>query len=115
MELGEPWWIIPGELSVFTGYLSNNRFYPPPPKGKEVRAAHSEAGPSTPAPAAAPAQAWPLLCLLCVCSDPGPQAPQPPPPAPRPAGLEQTLTSRTRPQPAARVFTAPRRSSSTGS
>lgn len=35
-ELGQPWWIIPGELSVFTGYLSNNRFYPPPPKGKEV-------------------------------------------------------------------------------
>uniref|UniRef100_A0A2K5KUP1 Selenoprotein N n=1 Tax=Cercocebus atys TaxID=9531 RepID=A0A2K5KUP1_CERAT len=35
-ELGEPWWIIPSELSVFTGYLSNNRFYPPPPKGKEV-------------------------------------------------------------------------------
>ncbi|ELW47635.1 Selenoprotein N [Tupaia chinensis] len=34
--LGEPWWIIPSELSVFTGYLSNNRFYPPPPKGKEV-------------------------------------------------------------------------------
>lgn len=39
VELGEPWWIIPSELSVFTGYLSNNRFYPPPPKGKEVRAA----------------------------------------------------------------------------
>lgn len=38
-ELGEPWWIIPSELSVFTGYLSNNRFYPPPPKGKEVRTA----------------------------------------------------------------------------
>uniref|UniRef100_A0A804HLD6 Selenoprotein N n=1 Tax=Homo sapiens TaxID=9606 RepID=A0A804HLD6_HUMAN len=35
-ELGEPWWIIPSELSMFTGYLSNNRFYPPPPKGKEV-------------------------------------------------------------------------------
>ncbi|CAO2589483.1 Selenoprotein N [Lemmus lemmus] len=35
-ELGQPWWIIPGELSVFTGYLSNNRFYPPPPKDKEV-------------------------------------------------------------------------------
>uniref|UniRef100_A0A8C0X8T6 EF-hand domain-containing protein n=1 Tax=Castor canadensis TaxID=51338 RepID=A0A8C0X8T6_CASCN len=35
-DLGEPWWIIPSELSVFTGYLSNNRFYPPPPKGKEV-------------------------------------------------------------------------------
>uniref|UniRef100_A0A8C0NH94 Selenoprotein N n=1 Tax=Canis lupus familiaris TaxID=9615 RepID=A0A8C0NH94_CANLF len=36
VALGEPWWIIPSELSVFTGYLSNNRFYPPPPKGKEV-------------------------------------------------------------------------------
>uniref|UniRef100_A0A2R8MRR0 Selenoprotein N n=1 Tax=Callithrix jacchus TaxID=9483 RepID=A0A2R8MRR0_CALJA len=35
-ELGKPWWIIPSELSIFTGYLSNNRFYPPPPKGKEV-------------------------------------------------------------------------------
>lgn len=41
VQLGEPWWVIPSELSVFTGYLSNNRFYPPPPKGKEVRAAHS--------------------------------------------------------------------------
>lgn len=46
VELGEPWWIIPSELSVFTGYLSNNRFYPPPPKGKEVRAAP---GPHAPA------------------------------------------------------------------
>ncbi|KAG8506698.1 Selenoprotein N [Galemys pyrenaicus] len=36
VELGQPWWIIPSELSIFTGYLSNNRFYPPPPKGKEV-------------------------------------------------------------------------------
>uniref|UniRef100_A0A2K5QXD3 EF-hand domain-containing protein n=1 Tax=Cebus imitator TaxID=2715852 RepID=A0A2K5QXD3_CEBIM len=35
-ELGKPWWIIPSELSVFTRYLSNNRFYPPPPKGKGV-------------------------------------------------------------------------------
>ena len=42
-ELGQPWWIIPGELSVFTGYLSNNRFYPPPPKGKEVRTALGDA------------------------------------------------------------------------
>lgn len=48
VELGEPWWIIPSELSVFTGYLSNNRFYPPPPKGKEVRAAHGK--PLGPAP-----------------------------------------------------------------
>ncbi|NWT58556.1 SELN protein, partial [Erythrocercus mccallii] len=36
LDLGEPWWIIPSELNIFTGYLSNNRFYPPPPKGKEV-------------------------------------------------------------------------------
>lgn len=35
-ELGQPWWIISGKLSVFTGYLSNNRFYPPPPKDKEI-------------------------------------------------------------------------------
>lgn len=46
-ELGEPWWIIPSELSVFTGYLSNNRFYPPPPKGKEVRGAQGSPGPCT--------------------------------------------------------------------
>lgn len=37
LELGDPWWIIPSELNIFTGYLSNNRFYPPAPKGKEVR------------------------------------------------------------------------------
>lgn len=37
LDLGDPWWIIPSELNIFTGYLSNNRFYPPPPKGKEVR------------------------------------------------------------------------------
>ncbi|NWW70300.1 SELN protein, partial [Climacteris rufus] len=36
LDLGDPWWIIPSELNIFTGYLSNNRFYPPPPKGKEV-------------------------------------------------------------------------------
>lgn len=36
VELGRPWWIIPSELNIFTGYLSNNRFYPPTPKGKEV-------------------------------------------------------------------------------
>lgn len=50
VELGEPWWIIPSELSVFTGYLSNNRFYPPPPKGKEVRAARGEPGALRPSP-----------------------------------------------------------------
>lgn len=61
VELGEPWWIIPSELSVFTGYLSNNRFYPPPPKGKEVRTAHSEL--LGPAPCTL-AQAQPLpICL----------------------------------------------------
>uniref|UniRef100_A0A8B9ZYI1 Selenoprotein N n=1 Tax=Anas zonorhyncha TaxID=75864 RepID=A0A8B9ZYI1_9AVES len=36
VDLGDPWWIIPSELNIFTGYLSNNRFYPPPPKGKEI-------------------------------------------------------------------------------
>ncbi|CAM2104786.1 unnamed protein product [Caretta caretta] len=36
IELGDPWWIIPSELNIFTGYLSNNRFYPPVPKGKEI-------------------------------------------------------------------------------
>lgn len=60
-ELGQPWWIIPGELSVFTGYLSNNRFYPPPPKDKEVRAGPGEAGPT------GLAQRWPFL------SEPGPK------------------------------------------
>ena len=85
VALGEPWWIIPSELSVFTGYLSNNRFYPPPPKGKEVRAAPGEPwGPST-----AP------RCLLCTRT---PRARHPPAllPAsahplsgPGPAGPEQ--------------------------
>uniref|UniRef100_A0A4X2KGP4 EF-hand domain-containing protein n=1 Tax=Vombatus ursinus TaxID=29139 RepID=A0A4X2KGP4_VOMUR len=37
MELGEPWWIIPDIMINETGaHLSDNRFYPPPPKGKEV-------------------------------------------------------------------------------
>ncbi|XP_013910021.1 PREDICTED: selenoprotein N-like [Thamnophis sirtalis] len=36
LELGDTWWIIPSELNIFTGYLPNNRFYPPAPKGKEV-------------------------------------------------------------------------------
>ncbi|KAH0631206.1 hypothetical protein JD844_005423 [Phrynosoma platyrhinos] len=36
VELADPWWIIPSELNIFTGYLPNNRFYPPAPKGKEV-------------------------------------------------------------------------------
>ncbi|MEE6467442.1 hypothetical protein FKM82_007240 [Ascaphus truei] len=36
LDLGEPWWIIPSELNLYTGYLPNNRFYPPTPTGKEV-------------------------------------------------------------------------------
>lgn len=52
-ELGEPWWIIPSELSVFTGYLSNNRFYPPPPKGKEVRTARARPEALCPSPGVA--------------------------------------------------------------
>ncbi|CAI5781587.1 EF-hand domain-containing protein [Podarcis lilfordi] len=36
LELADPWWVIPSELNIFTGYLPNNRFYPPAPKGKEV-------------------------------------------------------------------------------
>uniref|UniRef100_A0A4W4GXB2 Uncharacterized protein n=1 Tax=Electrophorus electricus TaxID=8005 RepID=A0A4W4GXB2_ELEEL len=35
-ELGEAWWIIPSELNIFTGYLPNNRYHPPTPRGKEV-------------------------------------------------------------------------------
>lgn len=37
LEVGDTWWIIPSELNIFTGYLPNNRFYPPAPKGKEVK------------------------------------------------------------------------------
>uniref|UniRef100_A0A7N4NTT8 EF-hand domain-containing protein n=1 Tax=Sarcophilus harrisii TaxID=9305 RepID=A0A7N4NTT8_SARHA len=36
MELGEVWWIIPDTVLTTGVYLSDNRFYPPPPKGKEV-------------------------------------------------------------------------------
>ncbi|KAJ6663409.1 hypothetical protein lerEdw1_009488 [Lerista edwardsae] len=35
-ELADPWWVIPSELNIFTGYLPNNRFYPPAPRGKEI-------------------------------------------------------------------------------
>uniref|UniRef100_A0A8C4T3Q7 Selenoprotein N n=1 Tax=Erpetoichthys calabaricus TaxID=27687 RepID=A0A8C4T3Q7_ERPCA len=35
-EVGDPWWIIPSELNIFTGYLPNNRYHPPTPRGKEV-------------------------------------------------------------------------------
>ncbi|PWA22581.1 hypothetical protein CCH79_00015134, partial [Gambusia affinis] len=33
---GDAWWVIPSELNIFTGYLPNNRYHPPTPKGKEV-------------------------------------------------------------------------------
>uniref|UniRef100_A0A672FU60 Selenoprotein N n=1 Tax=Salarias fasciatus TaxID=181472 RepID=A0A672FU60_SALFA len=36
LAVGDTWWLIPSELSVFTGYLPNNRYHPPPPRGKEV-------------------------------------------------------------------------------
>ncbi|XDV43205.1 hypothetical protein PO909_011723 [Leuciscus waleckii] len=34
--LGDTWWIVPSELNIFTGYLPNNRYHPPTPRGKEV-------------------------------------------------------------------------------
>lgn len=34
--VGDTWWLIPSELNIFTGYLPNNRYHPPAPKGKEV-------------------------------------------------------------------------------
>lgn len=36
VEVGATWWVIPSELNIFTGYLPNNRYHPPTPKGKEV-------------------------------------------------------------------------------
>lgn len=36
VEVGDTWWMIPSELNIFTGYLPNNRYHPPTPKGKEV-------------------------------------------------------------------------------
>uniref|UniRef100_A0A4W3J8G2 Selenoprotein N n=1 Tax=Callorhinchus milii TaxID=7868 RepID=A0A4W3J8G2_CALMI len=36
VRVGDTWWMVPSELSIFTGYLSNNRFYPPAPQGREV-------------------------------------------------------------------------------
>ncbi|KAK6474545.1 selenoprotein N-like [Huso huso] len=36
LEVGESWWLIPSELNIFTGYLANNRYHPPAPRGKEV-------------------------------------------------------------------------------
>lgn len=35
-QVGDTWWLIPSELNIFTGYLPNNRYHPPTPKGKEV-------------------------------------------------------------------------------
>lgn len=36
LEVGDPWWLVPSELNIFTGYLPNNRYNPPTPRGKEV-------------------------------------------------------------------------------
>uniref|UniRef100_A0A3Q3A7F9 Selenoprotein N n=1 Tax=Kryptolebias marmoratus TaxID=37003 RepID=A0A3Q3A7F9_KRYMA len=36
VDVGDTWWVIPSELNIFTGYLPNNRYHPPAPKGKEV-------------------------------------------------------------------------------
>ncbi|KAF6721832.1 Selenoprotein N [Oryzias melastigma] len=35
-DVGDTWWVVPSELNIFTGYLPNNRYHPPTPKGKEV-------------------------------------------------------------------------------
>ncbi|KAJ3613550.1 hypothetical protein NHX12_019797 [Muraenolepis orangiensis] len=35
-QVGDTWWVIPSELNIFTGYLPNNRYNPPTPKGKEA-------------------------------------------------------------------------------
>ncbi|KAL4624193.1 selenoprotein N-like [Arapaima gigas] len=36
LDVGDTWWIVPSELNIFTGYLPNNRYQPPTPRGKEV-------------------------------------------------------------------------------
>uniref|UniRef100_A0A668UCG1 Uncharacterized protein n=1 Tax=Oreochromis aureus TaxID=47969 RepID=A0A668UCG1_OREAU len=36
IEVGDTWWVIPSELNIFTGYLPNNRYHPPTPRGREV-------------------------------------------------------------------------------
>ncbi|KAJ7989216.1 hypothetical protein DPEC_G00317200 [Dallia pectoralis] len=36
MAVGDTWWVIPSELNIFSGYLPNNRYHPPAPRGKEV-------------------------------------------------------------------------------
>lgn len=75
-ELGQPWWIIPGELSVFTGYLSNNRFYPPPPKGKEVRKRHLNPSSRHPSPSVSVSRAFGSRAVPQFM-DPGPGAGKP--------------------------------------
>lgn len=35
-QVGDTWWVVSSELSIFTGYLPNNRYHPPAPRGKEV-------------------------------------------------------------------------------
>lgn len=36
IEVSDTWWVIPSELNIFTGYLPNNRYHPPTPRGREV-------------------------------------------------------------------------------
>ncbi|KAK7904869.1 hypothetical protein WMY93_017476 [Mugilogobius chulae] len=36
VDVGATWWVIASELNIFTGYLPNNRYHPPTPRGKEV-------------------------------------------------------------------------------
>ncbi|KAG9331047.1 hypothetical protein JZ751_020397 [Albula glossodonta] len=36
LEVGDPWWMVASELNIFTGYLPNNRYHPPTPRGREV-------------------------------------------------------------------------------
>lgn len=40
-SVGDTWWIIPSELNIFTGYLPNNRYHPPTPKGFKEALVHS--------------------------------------------------------------------------
>lgn len=35
-QVGDTWWVVPSELNIFTGYLPNNRYHPPTPRGKEA-------------------------------------------------------------------------------
>ncbi|CAL9686536.1 unnamed protein product [Knipowitschia caucasica] len=36
VDVGDTWWVIASDLNIFTGYLPNNRYHPPTPRGKEV-------------------------------------------------------------------------------